>query len=51
MEEEQKILEQAKHLPLEERVVHKSWKARVDLYEELKSKLESVQGSEDPLIS
>jgi len=50
-DDENQLLEDARRRPLAERVTHKLWKARVEVYEEMRSKCEKVFSQEDPLLS
>lgn len=49
-DDENQLLEDARRRPLAERVAHKLWKARVEVYEEMRSKCEKVFSEEDPLL-
>ncbi|GMH42322.1 hypothetical protein BSKO_10241 [Bryopsis sp. KO-2023] len=55
MEENQnddsKLLEDAKKLPMSQRVEHKNWKVRVAAYEDIKSTCSKVMGDDDPVLS
>ena len=50
-DDENQVLEELRRRPLAERVAHKLWKARVEVYEEMRSKCEKVFSEEDPLLS
>eukprot|EP00210_Caulerpa_lentillifera_P009280 g8845.t1 len=45
------LLEEARRRPLSERTTHKLWKARVEAYEDMRSKCEKVFSDEDPLLN
>ncbi|KAK9795603.1 hypothetical protein WJX73_007429 [Symbiochloris irregularis] len=50
-EDETKVLEAAKKLPLSEQVVHKNWKVRSQAYDGIKATCESAMGSEDAALA
>lgn len=50
-DDENHALEDARKRPLAERVAHKIWKARVEVYEEMRSKCEKVFSDEDPILN
>ena len=50
-DDENQLLEDARRRPIAERVTHKLWKARVEVYEEMRSKCEKVFSQEDPLLN
>lgn len=50
-DDEVQILEDARRRPMGERTAHKLWKARVEAYEEMRSKCEKVFSEEDPILN
>ena len=49
-EDEDKLLAAAKKLPLSDRVVHKNWKVRAEVHEDIRSACERALGDEDPFL-
>lgn len=45
------ILAAAKKLPLEERLSHKTWKVRSELFEDMKSGCSKAFSSDDPILT
>ena len=50
-EDEGKVLEAAKKLPLGEQTQHKNWKVRSQAFEGIKQTCDRALGNEDPAIS
>jgi len=50
-DDEVKVLSDAKHLPLSDRVAHKNWKVRSEAYEDIKSSCQKVFSNEDPILN
>ena len=50
-EDEQKLLEAAKKLPLSEQAQHKNWKVRSQAFESVKETCDSALGSDDPVLA
>lgn len=44
------MLEEAKALPLSERVTHTSWKVRSEAYGDIKESCDAAFSSEDPIL-
>jgi len=44
------MLEEAKALPLSERVSHSSWKVRSEAYVDIKESCDAAFSSEDPML-
>jgi hypothetical protein len=49
-DDEAKVLEQAKKLPLAERVAHANWKARSAAWEDIKKSCDSLFNDGDPVL-
>lgn len=50
-DDEVQVLEELRRRPLSERTTHKLWKARVEAYDDMRSKCEKVFSDEDPLLN
>lgn len=48
--DEARMLEEAKALPLSERVSHSSWKVRSEAYVDIKESCDAAFSSEDPML-
>ena len=50
-DDEAATLQAARSQPLGDRVAHKNWKVRCEVYEEIKASCQRVFSSEDPILS
>lgn len=50
-EDEAKVLSDAKQLPLSERVAHKNWKVRSEVYDDIKHSCQKVFSAADPVLN
>jgi len=50
-EDEAKVLSDAKQLPLSERVAHKNWKVRSEVYDDIKHSCQKVFSDEDTVLN
>ena len=51
MDDEKQVLEQARRLPLEERVDHKNWKVRSEALDHIKEQCTRARSSQDPIFA
>ena len=49
-EDEQKLLDAARQLPLGDRTAHKNWRVRVQAFDDIRASCERAMGPEDPAL-